>query len=829
MTNVFCSFSGLLFRRLIAMSAAALTAATCTAAAAASTITAGAPDGPQNLTLERIMADPDWMGSPVQDAYWSVDGRAAYYSIKRRGSPIDDLHRIDLAGGKDQAVEPASMAGADARAVFDRAGKRAAFARNGDIFVRDVAGGRLTQITRTTQKEAAPQFSADGRLLSFRVNNDWFVHDFGSGITAPAAVVKAENDPDAPPKPDDLRDMQLRTFSTLRKLHDEAETEKKHAEELRKADATRAPGPFYLGDNVIIRDAELSPDARWLIVVTSPKAAAKGVEGKLTRYVTESGYEEFETERVRVGRNPPAPQSLVLLNLVDHTAHALTLDNLPGIDDDPLQAVRKENGTGAVHAGASAGGVAGPKRREVTVVSDEPDPGAGGIAWSRDGRALAIQFLALDNKDRWIASVDFAKYALVPQHRLTDPAWIGWTFNEFGWLQDNRTLWYESEESGFAHLYIKAPGSAARALTQGRFEVSEPALSADGRWFYVLCNAGAPYSYDVYRVPSGGGKLQQVSRLEGLENFALDRSGKRLLVTHSTPYVGAQLAVLAADGSGAPRELTDTRTAEYKSYSWIQPEIVKIPSTHFDGVIYAKVYRAPAASAPPAGRRPAVIFVHGAGYMQNVVLRFPYYFREQMFHNFLVQHGYVVLDMDYRASAGYGRDWRTAIYRQMGHPELEDLLDGKKWLTEQAGVDPRRVGIYGGSYGGFMTLMALFRAPGEFAAGAALRPVTDWMQYDHNYTAAILNDPQVDPIAYARSSPIEFAAGLRDPLLICHGVIDDNVLFEDSMRLYQRLIELHKNDFTISPYPLDRHGFTNADSWLDEYKRIYRLFEAHLK
>jgi dipeptidyl aminopeptidase/acylaminoacyl peptidase len=200
-----------------------------------------------------------------------------------------------------------------------------------------------------------------------------------------------------------------------------------------------------------------------------------------------------------------------------------------------------------------------------------------------------------------------------------------------------------------------------------------------------------------------------------------------------------------------------------------------------------------------------------------------------MFNNLLAHKGYVVLDLDYRASAGYGRDWRTAIYRQMGHPELEDLLDAKKWLADQASVDPKRVGLYGGSYGGFMTLMALFRAPGEFAAGAALRPVTDWMQYEHNYTSAILNDPQIDPIAYARSSPIEFAEGLRDPLLICHGVIDDNVLFEDSMRLYQRLIELHKDDFTISPYPLDRHGFSNADSWLDEYKRVYRLFEAHLQ
>jgi dipeptidyl aminopeptidase/acylaminoacyl peptidase len=805
----------------------ALLGATAYAAAAAAPTTGVTPLGQQGVTLERIMSDPDWIGAAVKDAYWSADGRVVYYSVKRSGSPIVDLHRVDPADGRDQMVEPKAMAGADAPAVFDLGGKHAAFARNGDIFVRDVASGRLTQITRTPEIEAAPQFSADGRLLSFRVNNDWFVHDLGKGLTTPAAVVKTEKDPDAAPKPDDLRDMQMRTFSTLRRLHDESEISKKYAEELRKGDVTRAAAPFYLGEDVIIRDTELSPDARWLIVVTATKSAVKGFQGKLTRYVTESGYEEFETERLRVGRNPHAPQSLTLLNLVDHTAHALSVDSLPGIGDDPLKAIREENGTREAQVDASRGKDAKPKQRGVLMVPDDPDGSAGGIVWSRDGKALAIQLLSLDNKDRWIASVDFGKYALVPQHRLSDPAWINWSFNEFGWLRDNRTLWYESEETGYAHLYTKALSSDAQALTQGRYEVSDPALSADGRWFYVLSNARAPYSYDVYRVPSGGGKLQRVTQLQGLERFALDQRGKELLVTHSTTYVRAQIAVLKADGSDAARELTDTRTADYKSISWNLPEIVKIPATHFNGVIYAKVYRG-AADATPA-KRPAVIFIHGAGYLQNVHLHYPYYFREQMFNSWLVQKGYVVLDLDYRASAGYGRDWRTAIYRQMGHPELEDLLDGKKWLAEQASVDPKRVGVYGGSYGGFMTLMALFRAPGEFAAGAALRPVTDWMQYEHDYSSAILNDPQIDPIAYARSSPIEFAEGLRDPLLISHGVIDDNVLFEDSMRLYQRLIELHKDDFTISPYPLDRHAFSNADSWLDEYKRIYRLFEAHLK
>ena len=785
----------------------------------------GATDSQPEVTLEKIMADPDWIGTAVKDPYWSADGRDVYYSAKRHGSPIFDLHRIDLAGRKDQVIDPKAMARADGPVVFDRAGKRAAFARNGDIFVRDMAGGRLNQITRTVQNEAAPQFSTDGRLLSFRTDNDWFVHDFGSGVTAPAAVIKLEKDPDAAPAADELRDMQLRTFSTLKRLHDEATSAKKFADDMRVGDVTRAAAPFYLGEDIVIRDAELSPDAHWLLVVTVPKSAPRGVEGKLTRYVTESGYEEFETERLRVGRNPPVPQSLLLLNLVDHGVHALSVDSLPGIGDDPLKSIREENGTHALDASDGKSGK--PAQRGVLIVPDDPEGGAGAIAWSDDGKQLAIQLLAADNKDRWIASVDFASYSLVSQHRLTDPAWVGWTFNEMGWLNDGRTLWFESEESGFAHLYTKALHAEPKALTHGRFEVSEPALSEDGRWFYVLCNAQAPGSYDVYRVPSGGGELQRVTQLQGVEKFALDQSGKQLLVTHSAPYVRDQIAILKADGSVGARELNDARSDEYKAFSWHEPEIVKIPSTHFAGAIYAKLYRDVAAA--PSAKRPAVLFIHGAGYMQNVHLHYPYYFREQMFNSWLASKGYVVLDMDYRASAGYGRDWRTAIYRQMGHPELEDLLDGKKWLVEQQAVDAKRIGLYGGSYGGFMTLMALFRAPGEFAAGAALRPVTDWMQYENNYTSGILNDPQIDPISYKRSSPLEFADGLRDPLLICHGVIDDNVLFEDSMRLYERLIELHKDNFTISPYPLDRHGFTNADSWLDEYKRIYGLFDAYLK
>jgi len=783
------------------------------------------------ITLERAMADPDWIGPAVEAPYWSADGKAIYYSLKRSGSTIRDLHRIDPDSGVDTIVDPVAMAEADGSDItYDATRSRATFTRNGDVFLRDLANARLIQVTRSVQIEANPRFSANGRAIHFRVGNDWFVFDIAAAVTAPAAIVRAEKDPDAK-KPDDLGEMQLRLFSTLRTIKADRDAKKENDETFRKHDPSRAPAPVFIGDDVTIVRSSLSPDARHLLLATTPKGHDAGHIAKLQHYVTESGYEEQEDERVRVGRNLPPAQTLWLLDLVEHTQSKLDVAGLPGITDDPLKAIREENR--ALRKTEAAKDVPAneraAKRGRGNTTTEKPVERALAvqrIEWTRDGRQAAVQLRANDNKDRWIATVDFAKKSLINQHRLHDPAWINWAMNEFGWTADGRTLWYLSEESGYSHLYLKSPGARARALTSGRFEVSEPVLSADDRWFYVKANSEVPYAYDVHRIGVGGGALERITEVKGMDSFELAPDGRRLAVLQSSPYIPAQLAVHSLEGAPA-RVLTDTLTAEYKAMEWPPLTIVGVPSSHVRQPIWSKLYKP--ADFDATKKYPAVLFVHGAGYLQNTELGFPNYFREQMFHNLLTAQGYVVLDMDYRASSGYGRDWRTAIYRQMGHPELEDLIDGVDWLVANHAVDPKRVGVYGGSYGGFMAFMAMFRAPEVFAAGAALRPVTDWTSYNHGYTSNILNTPQDDPIAYRRSSPIEFAEGLKGGLLIAHGMIDDNVLFQDSVRLYQRLIELRKDDFELAGYPLERHSFIHADAWYDEYKRIWKLFERHLK
>ena len=165
----------------------------------------------------------------------------------------------------------------------------------------------------------------------------------------------------------------------------------------------------------------------------------------------------------------------------------------------------------------------------------------------------------------------------------------------------------------------------------------------------------------------------------------------------------------------------------------------------------------------------------------------------------------------------------------MGGHDLNDVVDGAAYLATAHNVNPRRIGVYGGSYGGFITLMAMFTAPDTFAAGAALRPVTDWAHYNHTYTSNILDEPQSSPATYHKSSPIYFAEGLKGALLICHGMVDTNVHFQDSVRLAQRLIELGKENWELAVYPVEDHGFVEASSWADEYKRILKLFEANLK
>ena len=574
---------------------------------------------------------------------------------------------------------------------------------------------------------------------------------------------------------------------------------------------------FYFGKDNQIVHASLSPAGDKLIVSIASDKSTRKDSDIMPNYISDDGNIKAQSARHRVADNRQYAEQLYILDLNQGTKALLSYENLPGFDEDVLASVRKEN---YAREGKKYSAEKSPRNIHVMQAWDP-------IQWQDNGKQVAVMLEAWDNKDRWIATVNFNDKTLVSQHRLHDDAWVNYAFNEMGWLSNADAIYYLSEESGYAHLYVKPLNGKAKALTSGNFEVDDLTVSADETKIYFKANKKHPGIYEIYNVDLASGKVNALTDLGGMNDYALSPDESKLLVQHSEITMPPELYVKELTNNVEAIRLTHTVTEAFRAMPWSAPNVVAIESSHQEEPIYSKVYL-PKGYDQTTTKNKAVMFSHGAGYLQNSHLGWSGYFREYMFHSMLVQQGYVVIDMDYRASKGYGRDWRTAIYRHMGKPEVQDMRDGVNWLIENAHVDAERVGTYGGSYGGFLTLMSMFTDPDLFQSGSALRLVSDWAYYNHGYTANILNTPADDAIAYERSSPIYFAEGLEKPLLINAPMVDDNVFFQDTVRLVQRLIELEKQDFETAIYPVEPHGFVQPSSWLNEYRRIYKLFENTL-
>ncbi len=776
------------------------------------------PGAKGEISLEKIMSDPDWLGRQPQAAYWSDDSKGIYFERKRAGVKLDDLffQSADSAGNGVK-VPLADLHQASYRnRIVNHDRSQAAWLFEGNLFVKDLTNGEIRQLTRGSMSIRQLAYMANGRL-SFRDGDKFIAIDPTTGISEVLASWSFSEAPTAvKPAADYIAAEQQRLIRVIADRRATAEARFAQRQALMAENATVTTSPFYLGKGQELVTASLSPNGQWAILVTQKPQSWRAEGDIMPNYINEDGRISSERVRRRVADAKPVNQQLVLLDLTNGTQHSLSYAGLPGYNEDVLAAVKQENAE-------AKGETYTPNRvpREIGILPSWPQSA---IQWHQQGDQVAMMLEAWDNKDRWLVTVDLANKQLQTQERLHDDAWINYRFNSFGWLNQTATLYYLSERSGYAHLYLQKPGQEARALTSGKYEVDQLTLSHDDQFIYFQANKVHPGIYEIYRVNLQDGQLQQLTRLNGMTDYQLSPDETRLLLTHSTTTMPPELYVQAVDSQQAMR-LTHTVSDEFLALPWVAPDIVPVPSSHTDEPIYSRVYRPAEEGTSP---RRAVIFNHGAGYLQNAHLGWSGYFREFMFHSLLVQQGYVVMDMDYRASKGYGRDWRTAIYRQMGTPETQDLVDGVNWLVSNANVDRQRIGTYGGSYGGFMTFMALFTEPELFQAGAALRPVTDWAHYNTGYTSNILNTPDVDPIAYERSSPIYFAEGLTKPLLINAPMVDDNVFFVDVVRLVQRLIELEKQDFETAIFPVEPHGFIEPSSWLDEYRRIYALFEDNL-
>ncbi|MEI7985225.1 MAG: prolyl oligopeptidase family serine peptidase [Armatimonadota bacterium] len=439
------------------------------------------------------------------------------------------------------------------------------------------------------------------------------------------------------------------------------------------------------------------------------------------------------------------------------------------------------------------------------------------IKWAPDGKNCAIWASSEDNKDGWLYGFNAETEVVTTLWNEHDDAWVGGPAEGvFGWLPDSSKVYFESESNGFANLYEVDPGGTkVENIVAGPFEVTQLQLDKERQRFIFVSSEGSPFDRHIDSVKFDGSTRTKLADFSAGDDasFAMSPNGGEIAIVKSSSNRPAELYVKNV-------AVTQTPSAEWLSGPWIDPPIIQFPSR--DGTkVPAKLFK----SKNWRKGGPAVVFVHGAGYLQNVFHGWSYYYREYMFHHLLMERGYAVLDVDYRASSGYGKAWRTGIYRHMGGKDLEDIVDGAQYLVKEIGAAPDRLGVYGGSYGGFITFMAMFTTPDVFKSGAALRPVGDWANYHHGYTSPILNTPKEDPDAFKMSSPINFVEGLKGNLLICHGMVDSNVQFQDSIRIVQRLIDLGKVNWEVAPYPVEDHSFVRPESWTDEYRRILALFE----
>ncbi|MFP4366013.1 MAG: prolyl oligopeptidase family serine peptidase [Bacteroidales bacterium] len=759
------------------------------------------------LSLENIMKGDEYIGPQPGNPWWSQDSRTIYFQWNPEGFPSDSLYSYDLKTGEVQKVSPRQRRELPpGQVVYDKKREKIIYIKNGDIFIRDLKRSETIQLTNTLQGASSPGFTKDEKGISYVSGNNLFVIDLVSGKTRQVTDFRKGSKPaegSGSPQDQWLEEQQLDLFEVLRERKEMEEQREKQ----RENDKPERPLTIYTG-NATAGNIQLNAGEKFVTYSLYSRQDAK--QAIIPEFVTFSGYTEHSTTNAKVGM-PGMSVSAGIYNIEKKTSYEIKTTDIPGIRDVPEY--RIEYGFEGEEL---------DEDREVLVT---------GIFWSEDGENAIVNIRAKDNKDRWIMLLDPENGELSLLDRQRDEAWIAgpginiWGGGGMGWMPCNNKIWFQSEETGWSHLYtLDVNTGEKQALTSGNFEIYDPEISPDGKHWYFASNEVHPGERHFYRMPLEGGARTLITEKEGRNDAVISPDGKKLAVRYS--YFNKPWELFIADnkpGAGYTR-ITNSLTAEFKEYEWREPELLTF--TAGDGEeVWARLYR----PEDPDPDGPAVIFVHGAGYLQNAHKWWSSYLREYMFHNLLADKGYTVLDIDYRGSAGYGRDWRTGIYRHMGGKDLSDNVDGARFLVEEYDIDPSRIGIYGGSYGGFITLMGMFNHPDIFSAGAALRSVTDWAHYNHGYTSNILNTPVSDSLAFVRSSPIYFAEGLEGDLLMCHGMVDDNVHFQDIVRLTQRLIELGKEDWELAVYPVERHSFTETSSWVDEYRRILKLFEVNLK
>lgn len=450
--------------------------------------------------------------------------------------------------------------------------------------------------------------------------------------------------------------------------------------------------------------------------------------------------------------------------------------------------------------------------------------------FSPSERYFMVDRTDVAQKQRDLMVYDFTTSTFNTVFKDSTHGWMSGHSASFGIGSD--LILFTSERDGWNHLYTVNPdGSDMKQRTNGNFEINWHAWLSDNALLFASTEVD-PGERHLYTLVLNTGLIKQITTEEAFrESFRLSPDRKWVVYERTFWNQPEDLYAIHLLDSNKEIRLTNTVPDRFHNVNWQVPQYHRFQGRDGSTMLSMSVLKP--RNMQEDQKYPVVVFVHGAGSLQNVYKGWSNsYWREYQFHQYLNQQGYVVIEVDYRHSLGYGRKFREDVTNWMGRYELEDIVDGLDRIGAEGYADLDRVGIYGGSYGGFMALYAVSNEPDRIHAAAALRAVTNWENYfwaNPGYTWPRLGHPDIDTLNYKLSSPLSYADTLSRPVYILHGLIDDNVGFQDAVQYVERLIQTGNKKFDMMMYPSERHSFTDPDAWYDEYRRIFNFFEKEVK
>jgi len=765
---------------------------------------ASAADSVQSgLTIERMYRDPRITGVSPRRAAWSSNGEELAFIWNREGERFYDIFIYSV---RDRKLRKATDA--------------AAIAESGKSVMTKAEIDRLSTLRRSGGGIFSYAWSPEGGRILFPLKGDLYILETGSG---------------------DVR----RLFKT----------------KASETDPAFAPGG---GRVSFIRDNDI-----WMLDTETGTTVQLTDSGTETLYNGMGDYVDYE--EVGIDRaywwSPDGSRIAYFQTDVSPITELLVPDYRGRFVE-----VRRQ-------ARPVAGGNNGLKRLGVLNIETGKtvwvDPGERieqyitQVHWHPGGRKLLVLSEPRSLKELHFISADCETGQTDTLFTVRDDKWVNIHNTFVRWSEKGDFFYFTSEQSGWNHIYTcHWKTGKIEQLTSGPWQVTALNLVEEGGDIWYTSTETGPAERHLFRLEKGGEKFR-VTPLKGWYSARLTENARHAAVVYSNPSNPPDLYLLKslrgeeyAGSAGGKMEdepegvkvispagrwplpegldrITRSPAEDFEKLQLPVPVYLTMPSVYDGKRIHALVLLPPElegagieeslrgeGSFPGLVRHPAVICVHGGGYSQSVTMGWRW---RTLYDSYLVNNkGYVLLDLDYRGSSGYGRDWRTDVHLDIGGSDLEDEMTGLQLLRKLPFVIEDRIGMWGWSYGGYMTTLALLKYPDAFMAGAAVAPVNDWRNYDTHYTEERLGMPDENREAYEKGSPVTYAENLKNHLLVIHGMLDDNVHFQDTVQLVDAMIG-SGTDFEVMFYPGARHGIRADQSRIHLFRKITRHFERYLR